>query len=83
VIHSQSVARGREPLKSYREKGYVHNAEIACSLLKKVHGNERRNRLAQVDTIDKDVSLLDFVIRSRLDCLVLSEFPGQHGSLWG
>jgi len=65
-----------------RAKIDLHNAEVTCSLLQKVRRNERRNRLAQVDTINEDVSLLNCVIRSRLSRLVLSEFRGQHGSLW-
>lgn len=62
-------------------KGYIHNAEIAGSLFQKFRRNERRNRLAQVDTVNKDVSLLNCVIRPRLSRLVLSEFQGQHGSI--
>ena len=74
----KALARGWKLLKLYRANRYLHDAEIACSLFQKVGRDERRQRLAQVDTVDKDVSLLDCGIRSWLGGLVLSEFRGQH-----
>lgn len=64
-----------------RATGYVHNTEIACSLLQKFQRYERRDRLAQVDTINEDVGLPDCVIRARLNRFVLSRIRGQLGSL--